>query len=153
MILQFIADMGAWSWFIGGLILLIGEVIIPGTFLVWFGLAAILIGTVTIVALPEINWWSWKGQMVAFGLLSLSFVFLAKRMFPSDHRDDEAAKINDPLRRFLGQEAVLLEAIENGAGRVRLGDTTWRVRGEDLPVGTQIKVTGAEDGALLVVPL
>ncbi len=150
MIIQFISDLGAWSWFIGGLLLLIGEVLIAGTFLVWFGLAAMVIGTLTLVFFPDASWWPWQVQMVAFGLLSLVFVLGGKRLFPSHKHGDLASKINDPLGRHLGKEGLLEEPIENGSGRVRLGDTIWRVRGNDLPVGTRIRVTGSDGSALFV---
>ncbi|MEE9314992.1 MAG: NfeD family protein [Rhizobiaceae bacterium] len=150
MIVQIIADMGAWSWFIGGVLLLIGEIFISGTFLVWFGLAAMVIGTVTLVFLPDVSWWSWQIQMIAFGVLSFVFLMLGKHYFPNDIKDDVASKMNDPLGRFVGSEAVLLVAIENGSGRVHLGDTTWRVRGNDMPAGAKIRVTGSDGSSLLV---
>ncbi len=150
MIVQFISDLGPWSWFIGGLILLIGEVLISGTFLVWFGLAAMLVGTVTLVFLNDVSWWPWQTQMVVFGILSLLFVLGGKKLFPTNRHDDMASKMNDPLGRFQGHEGMLEEPIVNGAGRVRLGDTTWRVRGNDLPVGTKIRVTGSDGSSLIV---
>ena len=41
-------------------------------------------------------------------------------------------------------------AIENGFGKVRVGDSLWRVKGQDAVAGTKVKVTAA-DGIVLVV--
>ena len=117
-----------------------------------FALSALSIGTLTLVSFTDVAWWPWQAQIVAFGVLSLVLVMVGHKLFPSSSPDDDAAKINDPLARFTGQTALLVEPLANGTGRVKLGDTTWRVRGgEDLPVGAKVRVTGAEDGALVVV--
>jgi membrane protein implicated in regulation of membrane protease activity len=42
------------------------------------------------------------------------------------------------------------QAIQNGRGKVRVGDTQWLAEGPDLPAGTRVKVTAAK-GSLLVV--
>ena len=33
---------------------------------------------------------------------------------------------------------------------LKLGDTIWRVRGADLPEGAKVRVTGVDDGTLIV---
>ena len=149
MIMQFLAEIGPWFWFVLGLVLLLGEVLIPGTFLIWFGISALVIGTLTLTGFADVSWWPWQVQFVAFGILSLVLVFVARRLLPSAD-EDAAAGINDPLGRWVGAEAVLDTAIENGAGRARFGDTVWRVRGPDLQAGRRVRVTGHADGALLV---
>ncbi|TIU25428.1 MAG: NfeD family protein, partial [Mesorhizobium sp.] len=47
--------------------------------------------------------------------------------------------------QMVGRTATLSEPIQNGRGRIRLGDTLWRVSGPDLPAGTQVRVTAAAD--------
>ena len=151
MIVQILSDLGPWSWFIVGLILLVGEVVLPGVFLMWFGLSALIIGSLTLISFTDVAWWPWQAQVVAFGVLALVLALVGRRLFPSDTQDDDASKLNDRLGRLTGREASLTEAIKDGRGRVKLGDTTWRVRSEsDHPVGTKVRVVGNEDGALLV---
>ncbi len=150
MIAQILSELGPWSWFIIGLLLLTGEILIPGVFLIWFGLSALLIGTLTLATFTDVAWWPWQAQVVAFGVLSLIFVLVGRRLFPSDAGNDAASTINDPLGRMVGREGALLGAIENGEGRIKLGDTTWRVRGGDLPQGAKVRVIGVEDGTLTV---
>ena len=150
MIMQFLYDLGPWAWIIGGLVLLIGEIFAPGIFLVWFGIAALIIGSLTLLPFTDVSWWPWQAQIVTFGALSLLLVVMGRNIFSKDVEEDEASHINDPLSRFIGREAVLDEAIESGVGRVKLGDTTWRVQGPDMPAGTRVRVTGKNESALLV---
>ena len=51
---------------------------------------------------------------------------------------------------FIGRRFALSEAIDNGVGKIRVDDTTWKVKGPDLPEGAKVRVTAAE-GTLLVV--
>lgn len=150
MFMQILNELGPWSWFIAGLLLLLGEVLLPGVFLVWFGIAAITIGTLTLAPFTDVSWWPWQVQLVAFGILSLLLVLIGRKIFPTDRTDDAASGINDPLGKFVGRETTLLEPIVDGYGRVKLGDTLWRVRGHDLPTGAHVRVIGADDGTLLV---
>ena len=100
------------------------------------------------------SWWPWQAQIVAFGILSLVLALVGRKLFPSDTDDDAASRINDPLSRHIGSEATLQQPIENGAGRVKLGDTIWRANSTaDLPKGARVRVTGHADGALIVEAL
>ena len=58
--------------------------------------------------------------------------------------------LNERTSRFLGQVHTLAEPIENGEGRLRIGDTTWRVKGTDAPAGAKVKITGADASILRV---
>lgn len=40
--IEYIVGLGAWSWVIAGAILLALELAVPGAFLMWLGLAAVL---------------------------------------------------------------------------------------------------------------
>ena len=60
-----IASLGPWNWIILGGILLAIEVMAPGTFILWLGLSAILVGVISFA----IDW-SWQAQGVAFAVLA-----------------------------------------------------------------------------------
>ncbi|MEL6750488.1 MAG: NfeD family protein [Pseudomonadota bacterium] len=153
MILDAIARLGGWMWFLVGLVLLIGEVVLPGTMLVWFGLAAIAVGIVTVVPFLGLVWWTWPAQLVAFAVLSLIFALLGQRFLRSRERVDGAATMNQPLQKFVGRQAVLAEPIVAGQGKVKLGDTLWRVEGADMQAGVPVQVTGVRGESLLVEPV
>jgi membrane protein implicated in regulation of membrane protease activity len=48
------------------------------------------------------------------------------------------------------RQFVLHEAIHEGRGKVKAGDSLWLVSGPDLPAGTRVRVTG-QDGVILKV--
>ncbi|MEM8750343.1 MAG: NfeD family protein [Pseudomonadota bacterium] len=150
MIVQFITDIGPWFWFVIGLMLLLGEVAVPGVYMIWFGLSAVIIGTLTLTGFADVKWWPWQVQMVAFAALSLVLVFAGRTVMRRDGKTDAAEGLNAPLKRFVGVEVDLDQAIASGVGRVRLADTTWRVKGPDLPAGTKVRVTGLQDDVLVV---
>ena len=66
MILDAIRALGGWSWWVLGLVLLGVEVLLPGFFFLWFGVAAILIGISALL----IDW-PWQLQVVGFVVLSV----------------------------------------------------------------------------------
>ncbi|MFN5643675.1 MAG: NfeD family protein, partial [Sphingomonadales bacterium] len=62
-------------------------------------------------------------------------------------------KLNDRGARLAGEIVTVVQAIEHGRGRVRVGDSEWNARGDDAPVGAHVRVTGAEGAVLLVEAL
>ena len=50
----------------------------------------------------------------------------------------------------IGQVVVLEQGLQNGQGRIRLGNRDWPVRGPNLPAGAKARVTGV-DGTILLV--
>ena len=148
MILDAIGDVGPWVWILIGLTLLAIEVLAPGLWFLWFGSAALTVGALTLMPFTDVSWWPWQAQVVAFGVLSAVFVLVGRKVLPGAR--DEADPFNRPLDRMVGREAVLEEALSSGAGRVKLGDTLWRVSGPDLPAGTRVRVTGHDGDRLQV---
>ncbi len=142
----FLAQYGAWSWIVGGLILLAIELIVPGGVFVWLGGAAIATGLVVLV-LPI----GFAMQWVIFGTLALIAIILwlkfGRKML---NTKTDSPFLNKRAERFVGREVVLEEAISGGFGRVKMDDTTWRVAGEDAPKGSKVKIIGHE-GVILKV--
>ena len=64
MIERIILELGPWGWWVLGLVLLAAEVVAPGMFLVWIGIAAILTGAVSLL-LWEAGFWVWQVQLVS----------------------------------------------------------------------------------------
>ncbi len=52
--------------------------------------------------------------------------------------------------RHIGANLVLQTPIQNGSGRIHLGNREWVVRGPNLPAGSRVRVTGVQDTTLLV---
>jgi membrane protein implicated in regulation of membrane protease activity len=142
MILDFVRDLGAWAWWVGGALLLAIEIAAPGNVFVWFGIAAILTGAVALVA--DV---AWQFQLVLFAVASLILVIAGRTWFGRAGASEEPL-LNERATRLVGESYVLGEPIVGGTGRVRIGDTVWRLTGPDLPSGTKVRIVG-HDGAVL----
>jgi len=145
MILDLVRQLGAWSWLIAAVALLALEIAAPGAFFLWFGIAAAIVGVVALtVALP------WQAQLTLFGVLALVAVFVGRRYFSRNRNETVSIGLNERGRRLIGTIVVLSEPVVDGRGRVRIDDTTWRVVGPDMPVGTRVRIVNA-DGSVLSV--
>jgi membrane protein implicated in regulation of membrane protease activity len=140
------STLGTWNWLIFGFILMALELIAPGVFLFWFGLAALLVGLVSFVLHP-----SWQSQLLMFAVFAVAAVPLWRRLSRSN---SEASQSNPYLNRraaaLVGRVFTLEKPIIDGSGTVRVDDTIWRVAGPDAPAGSRVKVVQA-DGANLTV--
>jgi len=143
--MEMLLSLGSWNWFILGVVLLILEMLVPGTFLLWLGIAAIAVGIISRFIV-----WSWQFQLVAFAVFSVALIpawrYFARRVDePSDH-----ATLNRRTAGYVGRVFTLEKPIMDGNGTVRIDDTVWRVTGPDCPAGSRVRVTRA-DGADLRV--
>lgn len=144
MIAGWIAGLGAWAWIILGVLFVGLELIGPGIFFLWLGLAAIATGLVDgAVGL------SWQASALLFAVLSVAAVLVGRSVSrPDVHR--EADTLNRRGEALVGRLFTLETALAGGEGRVRVGDSSWRVTGPDLPAGASVRVVRV-DGATLVV--
>ncbi len=137
-------ELGAWSWMVLGFVLLALEIVVPGVFLLWIGIAALLTGT---LSLQLWDWasWTWHVQVLVFLLLALVSAYVGKRISSSKDALSDQPLLNRRSEQLLGRTATLAEPIREGRGRIQLGDTLWRVAGPDLPAGTRVRVVGSAD--------
>lgn len=136
----------AWTWILLGLVLVGLEMLAPGVFLIWLGLAALLTGLAdALVGLP------WQGSLLLFAVLSGASVLagraLTRRAGPPD---DAGAGLNQRGHAMIGQVFLLEEPIVGGVGRVRVGDSSWRIAGPDLPAGSRVRAVRLEGTTLVV---
>lgn len=148
-----VETLGPWAWVAFGLLILGIEIAMPSTFLLWPGLAALVVGIITLILGTENSIWPWQAQVIVFLLLSMIIAYFGKR-FMKDKNLEESDKpgLNDRGAQMLGRTAVLDKPIKNGSGRIKIGDTTWRVMGEDAKAGETVKVVES-DGATLKVEI
>ncbi|MCB1486362.1 MAG: NfeD family protein [Bauldia sp.] len=144
MILELLDELGAWAWWVGGVVLLALEILLPGNVFVWFGIAAILTGVVALFT--DL---SWQLDLLIFAVLSLVLVIVGRRYFARSSASDEP-HLNSRLDGMVGHVYVLHQPIVDGVGQIRVYDANWRVKGPDLPSGARVKVMG-HDGAVLTV--
>lgn len=135
------------EWLIAGMILLVLEIFAPGAFLLWFGIAALVVGFALwlVPALP------WQAQIIAFALLSIGALlgYRAWRKRVPDRPDDQPL-LNKRTEQMIGRVFILDQAITNGRGKIKVGDALWTVSGPDLAVGTTVRVLSVREQILQV---
>jgi membrane protein implicated in regulation of membrane protease activity len=134
-----------WFWLSLGLVLGVAEMVAPGFFLMWLGLAALIVGGLDYFLPITVAY-----QVAMFAILSVLTVFAGKKFLRENPIETEDAKLNDRGARLTGEIVTVVEAITNGHGRVKVGDSVWSARGVDAAIGSRVRVTGA-DGAVLLV--
>ncbi|HWT11677.1 MAG TPA: NfeD family protein [Allosphingosinicella sp.] len=134
-----------WWWLLGAALLGILEIFVPGIFLIWMAAAAGITGIVAaLVPLP------FPFQLALFGLLALAAVYSGRRFYDRNPVASADPLLNDRTARLIGQNVVVVTAIEHGEGRVKVGDGVWVARGPDAPAGSHMVVTGADGTCLRV---
>jgi membrane protein implicated in regulation of membrane protease activity len=137
-----------WLWLIGGVVLLIAELIAPGFFLVFIGGAAIATGFLSLLlplGLPL--------QFAIFAVLAILAARIGGRRAYSmryDHSPDPF--LNDRARRLLGRVVVATQPIDSNDGRVKVGDSEWSARGGPAAPGERVRIVDFEGNCLKVEP-
>lgn len=140
------STLGAWNWLILAVILMALELMAPGVFLFWLGLAALLVGLVSFVLHP-----SWQAQLLMFAVFAAAAVPVWRRLVRGASKaDDSSAFLNRRAEALVGRVLTLEKPIVDGSGTVRIDDTVWRVAGPDTPAGSRVRIVRA-DGANLTV--
>jgi membrane protein implicated in regulation of membrane protease activity len=143
--MQYLVALGVWNWFIAGAILLAIEIVLPGSFMLWLGLSALLVGVISMAVA-----WPWQAQFVVFALFALASIpawryFARRAEDPSDQ-----PYLNRRADALVGRVFTLEKPIVDGVGNIRVDDTIWRTSGPSLPAGSRVRVVSA-DGANLAV--
>lgn len=137
-------DIG-WLWLIGGVLLLILEVIAPGFFLVFLGAAAIATGLFTV--LFDLGT---AAQLALFALYAVIAVMVGRRFYANRTADSTDPLLNDRAGRLVGRIVTVVETVDDHSGRVRVGDGEWSARGGPAGVGERVRITGVEGNCLKV---
>jgi inner membrane protein len=134
-----------WAWLALGLVLAVGEMTIPGVFLIWMAGAAVITGLITWL-LPI----SFALQVVLFAVLSVAAVFIGRNWLRANPIVGADPLMNDRGARAIGETVVVTQVIEGGEGRVKLGDSEWIAKGPDAEPGTRMRVA-SHNGSVLMV--
>lgn len=138
-----------WYWLLLGLLLLGAEMMTPGGFyILFFGLAALVVGAIAGSGLVEgdsAQWLLFSGIAIA-SLLVFRGPLLARI---------SAAEVKHPdVDSMVGEVAIPVETLAAGAiGKVELRGTTWSARNAGptpLNKGQRSKVTGMDGLTLLI---
>ena len=145
MLERIFAELGPWNWMVLGFALLTLEILAPGVFLLWIGLAALIVGALSLM-FWNAGFWIWQVQVVVFLALALVCAFAGKKIMGRSAETIPTSRCSTGAAiSLIGRTATLTEPIADGRGRVKIGDTMWRVSGPDLPAGAKVRVKAATD--------
>lgn len=134
-------------WILAGLVMLGAEVLLPGVFLLWVGLAALGTGLLLFAVAPPF----WVAVVVFIVLLAAG-IAIALRLRRAEH---PRPRVNTPDAGLVGRHGVLTEPGAAGP-RVRVGDSDWAARlprdALETPTGTRVRVEGVDGTTLVVRP-
>lgn len=137
-----------WFWLTLAAILGAAEMLAPGFFLIWLAMAAAGVGMLAWL-LPI----SIPLQVGMFAIASILAVYAGKKFLKDNPIQSQDPMLNDRGARLTGEVVTVVEAIADGSGRVKVGDTVWNARGIDAQVGARVRVTGANGAVLNVEPV
>lgn len=139
-----------WHWFVLGLFLVLVELAAAGGFyIIFFGIAAILVGL-----LSSVNAAGSVGvQILLFSVLSVvSLLLFRSRLVKRFQGDPQSPQVD----QLIGEIGVVLEDLAPGnVGKVELRGSSWSARtlsGPALARGTRCRVTGVDGLTLTVEP-
>lgn len=134
-----------WLWLIGGVLLGIAEMVIPGVYLMWIGGAAVLTGVAALLLPIDV-----ATQFAIFAVATIAAIYVGRRFLAANPITSADPMLNDRSARLIGSIVVAVEPVDALQGRVKVGDGVWSARGAEAAVGDRLRVTGSE-GAVLVV--
>ena len=140
-----------WHWLTLGLILIGAELLLPGFVLLWFGIAALVVGVLLTLA-PDVAV-SW--QLAVFAATTVLATLLSRLWLRRFGGSGGRPTLNRPDEGLPGRVFRLESPIEQGFGHLWIGDVHWRIAGPDLPAGRQIRIVRWDNtaGALTVEPV
>ena len=136
-----------WLWMIGGILLLIAEIIAPGFFLVFIGVAALATGAFTLLFDMPLAF-----QLILFTIYALVAVMIGRKVYANQAVDSTDPLLNDRAARLVGKSVTVIAAVDEHSGRVRVGDSEWSARGGPGRPGERVRITGVDGNCLLVEP-
>ncbi|MGZ4959603.1 MAG: NfeD family protein [Methylomonas sp.] len=134
-------DIVFWYWWVLAIGLLAIEILAPGFFFLWLAVSAFVVGSVLLL-IPGTGF---EIQLFLFSVLAVLSV-LAWRKYGRGFKTKatDHPLLNKRGAQYIGRTFNLVAAIENGQGKIKVDDSTWKVQGEDCPLGTKVKVVAVK---------
>lgn len=129
-----------WYWWILAVVLLAIEILAPGFFFLWMAIAGFITGSMLFL-LPGT---SLEVQLLVFSVLSFVSLLIWRRYVGLHPAETDHPLLNKRGEQYIGRTFTLIEAIENGQGKIKVDDSQWKVCGEDCPKGTRVTVTAVD---------
>ena len=147
--MNFITQMGYLGWFAIGVFLILAELFVPGTYLIWFGFSAFMMGIiVSFISLTVVE------TLVCFALISAVFAgfgwYAYAKILNKTKVPEKYKYLNDMAGAHIGKIYNLSEDVVDGRSKAKIGDSFWLVEiDEPLKKGAKIKIIDVKDGVIL----
>jgi membrane protein implicated in regulation of membrane protease activity len=141
--------MSAVIWVVLGVVLIAAEMLLNAFIIIFFGIAAVIVGILVELGMPETNGLPY----VVFGVLSVALLVLLRSRFQSWFKGGSSSAEQDD--DFLGRDAVVesgFDAASAHRGKVTYRGASWDAHTTTGPFarGTYVRITG-RDGSTLIV--
>lgn len=138
-------------WLLIGLLLSLLELVVPGTYLIWFGFASFAMSILTLIVPLDTT-----AQLFWFALFSSVFVIIGlyayQYIFKRTQTPKKYQNLNDSAQQLVGRKVTVAEDIEDNQTKVKVGDSFWLAYSEKpFKKGDTAKVTGVKDSLILII--
>ena len=135
-----------WYWLIAAVIMIVIEMLLPAAYFLWMGISAFIVGLLlfAIPTMPVLI------QVIIFGVLSVVTLVMYKKHKKANPTVNDEPNLNRRGEQYVGRTFTLDEPIVNGVGKVKVDDSTWKVKGNDMPAGSKVRVMSV-DGTIFNV--
>lgn len=145
--MEFLSSLQSWHWLSLGMLVLILEIFGVGGFLLGIGVSALLVALLLAV-FPDMAWY-WQFILFAFSSVGITLIYWKK--FRKFNHKTEQPLLNSRTQSLIGRRVSLFTPLQNGTGKVQIGDALWTVScDEDLVQGSIVDIVGAEGMTLIV---
>jgi len=142
-------ELAWWHWAVGGIALIIAELVVPSFVLIWFGAGALVVAAAVAIAAPSLT-----AQLVLWLVVSLTLVAAWFKIFkPNKFK----TKIGMADADVIGEVGVLVRDVapfEKGEVRFQkpiLGDDVWVcIADEAIKRGARVRIIAVEGSFLKV---
>ena len=148
--MEFLQTMPFWYWFVFALVLLGIEMMTGSTYFLWPSVAAVLSGFMALLPFS-----AWQFELIVFAIVTVALSFYAPaKVKPWLHRTQaDHQNLNERGAQKVGRRAIVDQTFQDGAGKVRLGDTLWLAESEggvDFEAGAKVIVERVDGTKLFV---
>jgi len=130
-----------WHWWMVAVVLVIIEIFAPTFFALWLAVAAFMTGLALFLS-PEMQW---EYQVLIFAVLSVASIIIWRHYYSKNPIATDEPLLNRRGEQYVGRIITLQEAIIDGQGKVKVDDSSWKIEGDDCPVGTKIKIVSVDN--------
>ncbi len=139
------------EWLTFGAALVLLELLIPGTYLIWFGFSALTMGGIIYFG----GSFELMYQLLGFAVLSVVYALIGWRVYGRLIFQTNTPLAYRNLNNAVGQyvdKVVKVTEVKDDKIQVSVGDTVWPAVSQDtLKKGDKVVITGSDNGVILNV--